>query len=131
MITIDNIFPIKTYLISKASGAGNIYTSEEKRYINIPIAYYGGGLNLSKVNIDSLEGKENYGNKLEIDMMENYLSLGSGGDSALAGLKNMMLKAVVVVTGYEPFNFVCVKGNGYLYGETPKVSDLIENVKGE
>lgn len=131
LITIDDIFPIKTYLINKASGAGSIYSSEEKRYINIPIAYYGGGLNLSKVNIDSLEGRENYGSKLAIDMMDNYLSLGGGGDSTLTLIKNMMLKAVVVVTGYEPFNFVCVKGNGYLYGETPKVSDLIENVKGE
>ena len=42
----------------------------------------------------------------------------------------MMLKSVTVVTGYEPFKFICMKGNGYLYDETPKVSDLIENAKG-
>ena len=45
-------------------------------------------------------------------------------------LKNMMLKSVTVVTGYEPFKFMCLKGNGYLYDETPKVSELIENAKG-
>ena len=43
----------------------------------------------------------------------------------------MMVKAVTVVSGYEPFYFECAKGNGYLYGETPKVSDLIDNAKGE
>ena len=43
----------------------------------------------------------------------------------------MMLKSVVVVTGTEPFKFVLTKGNGYLYNETPKVLELIENAKGE
>ena len=41
-----------------------------------------------------------------------------------------MQKAVTLVSGYEPFKFVCVKNNGYLYGETPDVSNLINNAKG-
>ena len=45
-------------------------------------------------------------------------------------MKDIMLKAVTIVSGYEPFRFVCIKGNGYLFGETPKVSDLIANAKG-
>ena len=48
-----------------------------------------------------------------------------------SGLRSLMLKCVTVVTGYEPFKFVCYKGNGYLYGEAPKVADLIVNAKGE
>ena len=45
-------------------------------------------------------------------------------------MKDIMLKCVTIVSGYEPFKFVCVKGNGYLYGDTPKVADLIANAKG-
>ena len=71
---------------------------------------------------------DNMGNKLTIDLLDSYLSLEKGSGMTL--FKNMMLKAVTVVTGYEPFYFECVKGNGYLYGETPNVSDLIQNAKG-
>ena len=39
-----------------------------------------------------------------------------------------MVKCVTVVTGFEPFEFVCVNGN-YLYGQTPNASDLIANAK--
>lgn len=131
LITIDNIFPIKDYLISAASSKGQIYNSDGKTYINVPIAFYGGGLNLSKVNIENIESKSEYGENLVIDLMDNYLNIGSGSQDSLSGLKNMMLRSVTVVTGYEPFKFICVKNSGYLYGETPKVSDLMDNAKGE
>ena len=49
------------------------------------------------------------------------------GEFLIESLKNMMLKSVTVVTGFEPFRFVVMKGNGYLFDKTPKVSDLIEN----
>jgi hypothetical protein len=39
-----------------------------------------------------------------------------------------MLKTVITVSGFEPFSFRFTK-NGYLYGETPKVTDLIANAK--
>ena len=46
-------------------------------------------------------------------------------------LKNLILKVVVTTIGSQPFQFICLNGqDGYLYGETPKVSDLIENAKG-
>lgn len=128
-INIDKIFPIKSYLTSAASSNGCIYTNDSTRYINIPIAYYGGGLNLSKVSYESDDLANNIGNKLTIDLLESYLNLGKG-DGTIQMLKNMMLKAVTVVTGYEPFYFECVKGNGYLFNETPKVADLIQNAKG-
>ena len=73
--------------------------------------------------------KDQVGKTLSIDFMDNYLSL-AGGGGLIEDLKNMMLKSVTVVTGYEPFKFVCMKGNGYLFDDTPKVSDLIENAKG-
>ena len=70
----------------------------------------------------------NVDKKLTIDLLDSYLSLEKG--SGMTMFKNMMLKSVTIVTGYEPFYFECIKGNGYLYGETPNVSDLIQNAKG-
>lgn len=126
IITIDKIFPIKTYLMEQANKNNQIYNG----HVNCPIAYYGGGLNASVVNLDSLDCKDQLGKELSIDFMDAYLELGKG-NGTIEMLKNMMLKSVVVVTGTEPFKFVLTKGNGYLYNETPKVLELIENAKGE
>ena len=126
IIDIDKIFPIKVYLMDQARSKGYAYMNS---YVNVPIAYYGGGINTSSVNIDDLDSKDQFGDTLIIDFMDNYLNLAST-DNLIETLKNMMLKAVTVVTGYEPFKFMCLKGNGYLYDETPKVSELIENAKG-
>lgn len=126
VIDIDKIFPIKVYLMNEARNKGLTYMSS---YVNVPIAFYGGGINTSTVSFDGLECIDQIGEALRIDFMDNYLSLGQSNDM-IETLKNMMLKSVTVVTGYEPFKFICMKGNGYLYDETPKVSDLIENAKG-
>ena len=129
-IDIDTIFPIKPLLLSGARSQGSTYSNSGVEYINLPIAYYGGGLNLSTVNISDLEGSENLNNPVEINFLDRYMNPGSGGDM-MSMMKDIMLKCVTIVSGYEPFRFVCIKGNGYLYGETPKVSDLIANAKGE
>lgn len=123
-ITIDTVFPIKPVLLSEARKQKSIFIDNEIEYINIPIAYYGGGLNLSTVNLDLYHEKENFNEPIEINFLDDYLS------SSSSGLMGVMLKCVTIVSGFEPFKFVCVKGNGYLYGETPKVSDLIANAKG-
>lgn len=129
IINIDKIFPIKKYLVTEAALSGCLYTASDGSYINIPIAYYGGGLNMSTVTIDNMNDKNNLGNALNIDLLDTYLNLKKKTDT-VGMLQNMMLKSVTVVTGYEPFKFVCMKNNGYLYGEAPKVSELIENAKG-
>lgn len=128
-INIDKIFPIKTYLVKEAQANNNIYVSEGKNYINIPIAYYGGGLNLSTVSYGEGFDKTNIGKKLEVNFMENYLEL-SGGEG-LQAMKNMLLKSVTIVSGYESFYFECIKNNGYLFNETPKDSDLISRIEEE
>ena len=128
-INIDKIFPIKTYLIDEAKKNNFVYQKDGASYINIPIAYYGGGINLSKVIIDEGVMGNNIGSKLTINFLDSYLELTQGTD-LVSIMKNMMMKAVTVVTGYEPFYFECVNGNGYLFGESPKVSDLIQNTKG-
>ena len=129
IIDIDKIFPIKKYLISEATNKGQIYTKNETNYINIPVAYYGGGLNLSTVTYESDELINHVGEKITINFLDSYLDLRETS-SSIELIKNMMLKAVTVVTGYEPFYFECIKNDGYLFGETPKINDLIQNAKG-
>lgn len=129
-VNIDKIFPVKQYLTAEAKKNNNIYVKDGSSYINIPIAYYGGGLNLSTVNTDGYIYKNYLGNVLTVDFLDSYLKLESSSN-LVTKYKNMMLKSVTTVIGYEPFKFVCTTNDGYLYGETPKVSDLIENAKGE
>ena len=128
-INIDTIFPIKPMLLSKARNQGSIYTNLGTEYINIPITYYGGGSNFSVVNIDDLEGKEKFGNLLKVDFLDEYLVPSSTSD-LMAQMKDVMLKSVTVVTGFEPFKFICMNNEGYLFGESPNANDLIQNAKG-
>ena len=132
-ISIDTIFPVKPYLLSEAKKKKAVYYDNNKEYINIPIAYYGGGLNLSVVNFENLANANELSDLMNVQFMEKYLVPNSleGEIDIMSLMKDVMLRCVTIVTGFEPFKFVCVKGNGYLYGETPKVSDLIANAKGE
>lgn len=118
-MNIDTIFPIKSFLETEARKTGCVY---EDSYINIPIAYYGGGLNLSTVTYNNLEYSEELGQDIEIDLFDRY--------STLQGYRAIGLRAVTIVTGYDPFKFVCLKNNGYLFNESPSVSELITNAKG-
>ena len=129
-INIDTVFPIKPLLLNEARKQKSTYSNDGVEYINIPIAYYGGGLNLSVVNLDLYKEKENLSESIEINFLDNYMTPSSSASDTMSMMKDIMLKCVTIVSGYEPFKFVCVKGNGYLYGETPKVADLIANAKG-
>lgn len=125
IIDIDKIFPIKSQLFAKAP----LYASNNAQYINVPVAFYGGGANLSTVQFDQYLGEKYFASPITIDLLDAYLTLASS-DDMITTLKNMMLKAVTVVTGYEPFQFICLDNSGYLFGETPNLSILIENAKG-
>ncbi len=125
VIDINTIFPIKTYLMEKTPK----YLNDGKTYINVPVAFYGGGLNLSTVEIDTLDMKKNLSNKITIDLLDRYLNLQSTTQAGM--IKNVLLKCVTIVTGYEPFEFICMDSSGYLYGEHASVNQLRENVKGE
>lgn len=125
VIDINTIFPIKTYLMEKTPK----YVEGDKTYINVPIAFYGGGLNLSTVEIDTLDMKETLSNKITIDLLDRYLNLQSTTQAGM--IKNTLLKCVTIVTGYEPFEFICMDSSGYWFGEHANVSELRENAKGE
>lgn len=127
-VNIDKFFPIKDYLFNACSPNREIYWDGSQAYINIPVAFYGGGINNSVVNMDDIDCLSELGKERKVDLMDAYLDL-STGSGMIAQYKNMMLKAVTVVTGFEPFKFRCMKNNGYLYGEAPQVKELIENAR--
>ena len=125
---IDMIFPLKTLLIQEATAENCVYNYEGENYVNVPIAYYGGGINMSTVNYTGELYDERF-IELKIDLLENYL--GYQSTSQASEYISIMLKSVTVVTGFEPFKFVCVKADGFLFDEQPAISDLITNAKGE
>lgn len=137
-ISIDTIFPIKSFL---KSSVVTTTSSDGKVYVNIPIAYYGGGANLSKVTFDTEDLKYDSCKLTVVDLLDKYLSLkGIDLDNInldkldLAVIKNVMLKCVTIVTGYEPFKFTSVNKQGYLFDEGPRAPqalELIKNAQGE
>ena len=66
-ITIDDIFPLKGMMMQKAYNLNYDYTSDGQRYVNLPIAYYGGGLNLSVVKLQG-ECTQYISDKVDMDM---------------------------------------------------------------
>ena len=130
-ISIDDIFPLKSMLYQSAAKQGSVYSNGGKSYINASVAFYGGGLNLSTVTFEGLENAENMNERMDVDWVQSYLKLPPVDISnPLAAMPSIMQKTVTVVTGFEPFRFVCTKGNGYLFGKTPQVSALRANLKG-
>lgn len=113
-ITIDDIFPMKSLLFNKATLTNN-------KLCPI-VSFYGGGVNNSTVHFGS---KVNIGNNIKVDLLDSYLNM-STSDSMTSTMKNMMIKVVTTVTGFEPFNFICYE-NGYLYGLVPNINDLKRN----
>ena len=143
-INIDQIFPIKSYLFNKASSNGALLAKDEKKYINVPVAFYGGGINLSTVNMDTLDIKSKMTSPLEIDLLDRYLDMegidfeeimnmiqnGQLNQAIIPLIKNVMLKCVTIVIGYEPFEFICYKSDDLLNSKGPQIEDLILNTKG-
>lgn len=122
-ITIDDIFPLKQILTGVARSSGLIYNTNEFDYINIPIAFYGGGKNLSTVTTNGLIAgglTQSY----NVDLLDSYLNMNTPIDiEAFAGLvtgnisdaasqenfmrymKEVLTKTVTTVTGFEAFRF--------------------------
>ena len=129
-VSLDTIFPLKSILSQQAGNMRATYRDAEsgKTYVNIPVAFYGGGLNLSRVTFQGYENAKYFSGEAEVDLLDTYLNLTD--TSSYSTIKGLMLKTVITVSGVEPFSFYFVK-EGYLYGEAPKMADLIANAKGE
>ena len=134
-ITLDKIFPIKDVLLDEGKSKNAIYTIDDAKNISVPIAFYGGGLNNSIVNCDetftyrehliNLDDNLDNIDALDVDFLKAYSQIPKSQNS----LANIALKCVTIVSGFNPFKFTLAKGDGYLYGEAPKVQDLINNLK--
>ena len=130
-ITIDDIFPLQSIMVQTATAQGSTYSKDGKTYVNIPVAYYGGGLNYSKVMFNSVEADVRISAPVEVDLLSTYLVMkGSSSGSLFDNMRGMMLKTVTTVSGFEPFSFVFVRG-GYLHGESPNATDLVERGREE
>jgi hypothetical protein len=81
------------------------------------------------VDLTGLTDTEFSSSELTADMMGTYLDLPAGSTTNQT-LKYIGLKTVTTVTGFSPFRFDCLKGNGYLFGSDPDTQELINNAKG-
>lgn len=130
-INIDDIFPLKPILLNQARSSviSREVNGETSSYINVPVAYYGGGANYSVVTYEGYNLVQYLSDDIIVDLVDNYLDL-PPGSGMMGTVKNMMVKTVTTVAGFDPFKFVCTTNDGYLFGETPSVSDLKANAKG-
>ncbi len=120
-ITIDDIFPLKEILTARAREQGVIFDIGGEQYINIPVAFYGGGRNLSSVTVNGLTAG-GLTESIDVDLLDSYLNLTTALDlSGLASggglhavvsqpnfmrfMKEVLTKTVTTVMGYEPFKF--------------------------
>ena len=118
---------------------GAILNKDGTVNLNVPIAFYGGGLNTSRVICDdtfsykdhlvNIDGDVNNVDALDVDFLKAYADLPKAEGGIMANAANIVLKCVTIVSGFNPFRFALAKGDGYLYNEAPRVQDLIDNSK--
>lgn len=127
-VTIDDFFPVRALLKEEAAKAGTIYNKDGKKYINSEVAWYGGGLNDSRLITDSLASESDFSSELEADLIK-----GNIGNKYIANTwyLEIMAKAVVTATGTHAFRFMTNEavgeGTPALFGQAPQLSDLIAN----
>ncbi len=139
LISLDRIFPIKDVLLEDGGKLGAVLKADGSNNLNVPIAFYGGGINISRVTCDEtftyrehlidLDSDDSNVDAMDVDFLKAYAKIPQAGDGIMANAANIVLKCVTIVSGFNPFKFTLAKGDGYLYNEAPKVQDLINNAK--
>lgn len=125
-VSLDVVFPVKS-ILKEEGQQRNAITSEQ---MNIPVVYYGGGINYSQVNLDSdLDYKSHMTDIFDVDFLARYSEIKSQGTGIAANLMGAVLKSVTIVTGFNPFKFALAKNDGYLFGEAPQIQELNNNHK--
>ena len=133
-IDIDDIFPLKNLLVNEARRLGLTKTKSikgnDEEYISIPIAYYGGGKNMSSIDFSSIDYYDLLNNEIDIDFIDEYLEY-KKSDDLVTSMKTIMLKSVTVVTGFNPFRFFVQKYDDKTFELNDYMDVLIKNAKGE
>ena len=125
-VSLDKIFPIKS-ILNEEGRKRNAVTEGQ---LNVPIVFYGGGINYSEVSLgDDCEYKSHMTDIFEVDFLSRYSEIKSEGEGIAANLMGAVLKSVTIVTGFNPFKFALAKNDRYLFGEAPQVQELNENHK--
>ena len=125
---------MKSILINNARKLGYIYKDENIEYINSKIAFYGGGLNLSTINMTNEDKLSlQLDNPIEVDILNLLLTDKTGSIATSNVLFQAFRKAVTLATGFHPFTFYT---NGVVgsntptdYGKIPQVEDLYNNLE--
>lgn len=132
-ITIDDFFPIKELLRDYAREKGYLYVYEGHDHVNSEIAYYGGGLNLSKVvwDLDETNDKNTFSEEILTDLLS--ASIYSDYTSNAGQMIGLLRKAVLLAAGFNAFRFVTNSsydgGVPPLFFDSPKVENLRDNLR--
>lgn len=121
-VTIDNIFPIKSILKKKAANNDLLYTKDGCSYLNTSIAYYGGGMNNSVVDIETSSSYNSYSNEIEVSLLDDTIANNKGG-----GLSSILVDCVIVTIGTHPFRFIT---NGSREKNDPVLFDQVPSIEG-
>ncbi len=128
-IGIDDFFPMKKILKNLCIEKNYIVSENNTNYINTPLAYYGGGLNLSKVNNNITTNENTFSEEIVVDVSE--LTFTTNITSDLGQFLTILAKCVSLATGFHPFKFVTndVETNPTLLNKVPTIDDLKNNIK--
>lgn len=120
--TIDDVFPLRKLVENTASKSGHLISEvveeERQNFVNIPLIYYGGGVNLSTVNTSELNNSNHFSDIIELDLLESLLNNPVGDTLTL-----LMQRSVLTATGFKPFNYHAYLDR-YLYGLYPNIETL-------
>ena len=128
-VDVDTIFPMKAILRKKAKELGYIYTSGNIDYINSEVAWYGGGLNYSKLTNKINNSINTFSKEISVDLLKNSFYSSSGNSYV-----DILSKCVLFASGFNPFKFITntekegIKPNLDI-NSVPVVEELIANRK--
>lgn len=127
--SIDDIFPIRSLIANTATANGYSITESKdetiESYINLPIIYYGGGLNLSEIDTSQLNNKELLSDKIELNLLNHVIN-----NPASDMLTKVMQRTVLTATGFAPFYYHAYK-DSFLYQVNPNINQLKTRAQSE
>lgn len=121
-VTIDDIFPMKSALKKEAASKNLVYSKDGKSYLNTSIAYYGGGLNNSVIDIKSDLTYNTYSDETEVSLLDETIENNKGG-----GYSSLFVDCVIVTIGTHPFRFIT---NGEKESDNPILFDQVPSIEG-